>query len=324
MRESLDDLDEQAIWQEILKRQKQEDAAAAGTSSHAAATQPHAAAPPPPTTEAEPPAPAAVDVDAAQAAAAARLPPEPASCGCRVAFRLPDGGRVQRNFNSSDTVAALQVRRLGLYKVVFGAWRVRYGVCTMVLVLGVWNSMRDAWCVKQGASSVVCTRHSTGVGIVGHGRCDRKIVVLCQHVCASARMMRLHGLLMRPCAEPALKKSSSAKYGIRSQPAPVFVLPTCRTMWCQCPRRLQPCPALCCLKPGRVQQLLTQQPPLRQQAWLVLCWCADPAEPAGQSLPVLEHTQYDHGACTGWHLIRQAHFVTVVHMLCGCGTHGVC
>jgi hypothetical protein len=61
-----------------------------------------------------------------------------------------------------------------------------------------------------------------------------------------------------------------------------FVVCACRTMWCQCPRRLQRCPALCCLKPGLVQQLLTQQPPLKQQAWLVLCWCADPAEPAGQ------------------------------------------
>jgi hypothetical protein len=41
------------------------------------------------------------------------LPPEPASGGCRVAFRLPDGARVQRNFSNIDTVAALQVRWLG-------------------------------------------------------------------------------------------------------------------------------------------------------------------------------------------------------------------
>jgi hypothetical protein len=104
--DSLGDLDEQAIWQEIEKRQKleqqeQEQAAAAG-SSRAAAQQ---AAP----VAAEPAAAALPDVDAVQAAAAARLPPEPAAGGCRVAFRLPDGSRVQRNFNSSDTVAALQV-----------------------------------------------------------------------------------------------------------------------------------------------------------------------------------------------------------------------
>jgi hypothetical protein len=141
MRESLDDLDEQAIWQEILKRQKQEDAAAAaGTSSQAAATQPQAA-PPAAAAEAAPPAPAAADVDAVQAAAAARLPPEPASGGCRVAFRLPDGARVQRNFNSSDTVAALQVGSLGLYTVVpeawCGAWCVKHGAC--------------AWCVQHHA-----------------------------------------------------------------------------------------------------------------------------------------------------------------------------
>jgi hypothetical protein len=53
-----------------------------------------------------------VDVAGVQAAAAARLPPEPAegaAGSCRVAFRLPDGSRVQRRFNASDTVAALQV-----------------------------------------------------------------------------------------------------------------------------------------------------------------------------------------------------------------------
>jgi hypothetical protein len=53
-----------------------------------------------------------VDVAGVQAAAAARLQPEPAegaAGSCRVAFRLPDGSRVQRRFNTSDTVAALQV-----------------------------------------------------------------------------------------------------------------------------------------------------------------------------------------------------------------------
>jgi hypothetical protein len=95
----LDDLDEEAIWQEIQKRQKQEAAAGSGTATR----QPAAAAP------AAAAAAAAVDVDAVKAAAAARVPPEPASGGCRVAFRLPDGSRVQRNFNTSDTVAALQV-----------------------------------------------------------------------------------------------------------------------------------------------------------------------------------------------------------------------
>lgn len=108
--DSLGDVDEQAIWQEIEKRQKLEEAAAAAAgsgSSQAAATkqqQPSAAAAAP----AAPPA--ALDVNTLQAAAAARLPPEPAAGGCRVAFRLPDGSRVQRNFNTSDTVTALQVR----------------------------------------------------------------------------------------------------------------------------------------------------------------------------------------------------------------------
>jgi hypothetical protein len=44
-----------------------------------------------------------------QAAAAARLPPEPGAGGCRIAFRLPDGSRLQRTFNTTDSVAALQV-----------------------------------------------------------------------------------------------------------------------------------------------------------------------------------------------------------------------
>jgi hypothetical protein len=111
--DSLGDVDEQAIWQEIEKRQKLEEAAAAaaaatgsGSSSQAAGKQQQPAA-----AAAAPAAPpAALDVDALQAAAAARLPPEPAAGGCRVAFRLPDGSRVQRNFNTSDTVTALQVR----------------------------------------------------------------------------------------------------------------------------------------------------------------------------------------------------------------------
>lgn len=112
-RESLDDVDETAIWQEIQKRQKHEAAAAAaaGTSgggSGQPSTQQQQAA-------AEAPAAAAAaagpDVAALQQAAAERLPPEPAAGAdsCRVAFRLPDGSRVQRNFSKADTVATLQV-----------------------------------------------------------------------------------------------------------------------------------------------------------------------------------------------------------------------
>jgi hypothetical protein len=100
----LGDVDEQAIWQEIEKRQKlEQEAAASGARQPPAAEAP--AAPP----AAEAPTPAAVDVDAMQAAAAARLPPEPAAGGCRIAFRLPDGSRLQRTFNTADSVAALQV-----------------------------------------------------------------------------------------------------------------------------------------------------------------------------------------------------------------------
>ncbi|WIA31804.1 hypothetical protein OEZ86_002672 [Tetradesmus obliquus] len=119
--DDMDDIDEEAIWAEVQRRQRDSDSAAAaaaassgggaGTTPAAAAAQqqqPAAAA----TAAPEPPAAAAaVDVVAVQAAAAARLPPEPAegaAGSCRVAFRLPDGARVQRRFNTTDTVAALQ------------------------------------------------------------------------------------------------------------------------------------------------------------------------------------------------------------------------
>lgn len=110
--DSLGDLDEQAIWQEIEKRQKLEEAAAAAGagSSQAAKQQPAAVADAPAAPAAAAAAAAAPDVGEVQAAAAARVPPEPAAGGCRIAFRLPDGSRVQRNFNTSDTVTALQVR----------------------------------------------------------------------------------------------------------------------------------------------------------------------------------------------------------------------
>lgn len=122
-RDSMDDVDEAAIWQEIQKRQKQEAAEAAEGSSRRPAHQPAAAG--------EAPA-AAPDVSTVQQAAAARLPPEPAAGSegsCRIAFRLPDGSRVQRTFNTSDTVATLQVRT-GLEDL---AWHTE-----LVIVVLVW------------------------------------------------------------------------------------------------------------------------------------------------------------------------------------------
>uniref|UniRef100_A0A383VHQ7 UBX domain-containing protein n=1 Tax=Tetradesmus obliquus TaxID=3088 RepID=A0A383VHQ7_TETOB len=118
--DDMDDIDEEAIWAEVQRRQRDSDSAAAAAAASsgggagttpAAAQQQHSAAAA--TAAPEPPAAAAaVDVVAVQAAAAAaRLPPEPAegaAGSCRVAFRLPDGTRVQRRFNTTDTVAALQ------------------------------------------------------------------------------------------------------------------------------------------------------------------------------------------------------------------------
>lgn len=49
----------------------------------------------------------AASVEDVQAAAAARLPAEPSESDpgyARVAFRLPDGSRLQRRFNKTDTV----------------------------------------------------------------------------------------------------------------------------------------------------------------------------------------------------------------------------
>ncbi|KAF8070998.1 PUX7 [Scenedesmus sp. PABB004] len=113
-----EELDEEAIWREIQRRQQEEDAAAAagaagggGQAGAPTAAAPAAAAAAPAQPAPAEPAAGAVDVPALQAAAAGRLPPEPADGApgsCRVAFRLPDGRRVQRRFNASDTVAALQ------------------------------------------------------------------------------------------------------------------------------------------------------------------------------------------------------------------------
>lgn len=108
-----DDLDEEAIWQEVQRRQREEErtkaeAAAAATSRQ----QPAAAAKQQQSSLAVAPS-TAVDIGAVQSAAAARLPAEPAegaASSCRVAFRLPDGSRVQRRFSHTDTIAALQVR----------------------------------------------------------------------------------------------------------------------------------------------------------------------------------------------------------------------
>ncbi|KAF6256723.1 hypothetical protein COO60DRAFT_1702203 [Scenedesmus sp. NREL 46B-D3] len=110
--DDMDDLDEEAIWAEVQRRQRESDAAEAAASSGggaATAAAQHQQQQPAPAPEPE--AAAAVDVAAVQAAAAARLPLEPAegaAGSCRVAFRLPDGSRVQRRFSTTDTVAALQ------------------------------------------------------------------------------------------------------------------------------------------------------------------------------------------------------------------------
>jgi hypothetical protein len=123
---SFDDVDEEAIWREIHQRQQEEERrqqagaaepslrsqpAAPGLSAVHASPKNTAAALATP--EQQPAAGSSgVDVQLLQAAAAGRVPPEPpegAAGSCRVAFRLPDGSRLQRRFNSTDTVAALQV-----------------------------------------------------------------------------------------------------------------------------------------------------------------------------------------------------------------------
>lgn len=123
-----DDIDEGAIWQEVQRRQREEErvkAEAAAAGSH----QQQAAIGAPPQQFLQQPTPQqslqqlsardqAVDVGNVQAASAARLPAEPAAGAagsCRLAFRLPDGSRVQRRFNSADTIGALQVIILGGY-----------------------------------------------------------------------------------------------------------------------------------------------------------------------------------------------------------------